>query len=223
MDTNKNNKGCLSDTAAIFTIITGIMFILGYFGINYQKEQKEKQTVNESISQPTTVETKENTLPYKKEKSREQNTNETQVNPTINQNQTVVNIEPYVLPDGSGSSNQNSNEQQPKIQDCEKNNTGDYCFTNNTNIDIIIGLYDVGNNSYQEWEAKKKAKILIGESACLYEIPNGIMVYKVFGQIIYNNNNWAIATEGEIKVEKCTSKSLSITGTYYSKTKTILR
>jgi hypothetical protein len=135
----------------------------------------------------------------------------------------------------AGSSNRgfnhslNSNEQlnNPKTvnSDCETNNTGDYCISNNKNFMISFKYSKVGSVSFRAGGDFKLITIEPGQTSCLYELSCGVWNYKYEDpnnrvhnvSVTYGVNHphgqddTVPATfTGQFKVEKCTSKTMVI-------------
>lgn len=182
------------------------MFILGYFGINYQKDQKEKQTINETISQPATIENNDNTSASNKENPKKKpEVNKPNINSTDNTSQQVTVVEQQQEPINKVAPNiEIVTEQQPQISDCEKNNTGDYCFTNTTSVNIKIHICPITEDFYT---AKKLGISLApGETKCFYNLVSGVYKYKANGRF----SSLESSSSGQIKLEKCKSETLAV-------------
>jgi hypothetical protein len=96
------------------------------------------------------------------------------------------------------SSESNNNFEKEK-KDCEANNTGDYCFINNSNQKLSVIIKETeGRNSYN---------LIIGggETQCFYNIKAILYQYEIY------SNGYSLIKTGQILVEKCKSKTFVIT------------
>jgi hypothetical protein len=102
------------------------------------------------------------------------------------------------------NSNESYNNPETVNKDCEKNNTGDYCFSNNTNINIQVVLSVIGDYGYYH---DKKITLKPGQTQCYYDLPCGPIRYYFENNDVNINKTFA---KGQINVEKCKSKTFII-------------
>lgn len=208
---NKNNflKESIFIAAAIITIILGYDH---FYPI--KKTEKVKQDDN-SVIQYTVNENQNNPISNKEKPEIVNNNNTIPVNNPIEQT---------TIKEQNQESNNNiapatvNIKQEPQIPDCEKNNTGDYCFTNNTNVEIQVVLIKESSGSAPSvypnyWDIDKTMLIQPKKSQCFYDITANARSYGVYGQV-YTNNSWIIISGAQIKVNKCKSETISVDGTY---------
>ncbi len=108
------------------------------------------------------------------------------------------------------NSNENYNNPETVNKDCETNNTGDYCFTNNTQHKLQIDI--TGTEKYN----RNSLTLDAGQTQCFYNLI--VQPYNFsYVQLDYVNNsrdyrtyNNRIEARGQIFVEKCKSKTLII-------------
>lgn len=111
-------------------------------------------------------------------------------------------------------SGENINNPGTVNSDCEKNNTGDYCFTNNTNRLMYVGVYKIvsqriGERYYPGKEYVGEITLDIGQTQCFYDIEATSYIY-----IIDNRPSTGHSTstqkDGRFRVDKCKSKTFVI-------------
>lgn len=102
------------------------------------------------------------------------------------------------------NSNESYNNPGTVSQECEKNDTGDYCFTNITKM--TLNVYH--SNKYGGFV--EYLTLNPGETQCFYNLKSGSYSYVVTkkdGYVGYRNN-WLYT--GNILVERCKSKTFTI-------------
>lgn len=114
----------------------------------------------------------------------------------------------------------NSNEQYNNAstvnKECEKNNTGDYCFHNRTRFELTIRVsYQDAEGLKNSWVPKDlKFSLKPGDSKCVYSIPAGISQEFNAGYEEASKDGWGgpfkLIDSGNFIVEKCKSKTYSI-------------
>lgn len=99
-------------------------------------------------------------------------------------------------------------------KECENKNTGDYCFTNNSKYNVTVTLFNSnGNGIYYN----KEMTLSPSQTQCFYSIPVSVANYAVRflgindSNHYQNTNNKRDFSQGQINIEKCKSKSLTIT------------
>ena len=110
-------------------------------------------------------------------------------------------------------SRENYNDPNTVNKDCETNNTGDYCITNNKNF--LIQLLYWKKSVYG---STKKISIEPGQTVCLYNLESGVWEYDyedlpIIRKSGFNNKyQWEERVEihGQFLVEKCKSKTFII-------------
>lgn len=117
-----------------------------------------------------------------------------------------------------GTRNGKDLEPQPPNKDCEKKNTGDYCFTNSTKYSVVVTLYipaeatgtylqlDRFNNISIRWSTQ--SFIGPGKTNCFTNIESTQIGYMIKEEGSFSASS--IYFIGDIKVEKCQSKTYSI-------------
>lgn len=110
------------------------------------------------------------------------------------------------------NSGENYNNPETVNKECETKNEGDYCFSNNTKLKLEIsikqGNYAFGSNQFN-------MTLEPGQTQCFYNIKAGTYSYTIyeFGKRLkpYSPNGAKLppyfSREGQIKVEKCASKT----------------
>lgn len=110
------------------------------------------------------------------------------------------------------NSGENYNNPETVNKDCETKDLGDYCFTNNTNLKIEVhikqGNYAFGHGEYN-------MTLEPGQTQCFYNIHSGAYSYNIyeFGKKMrpYSPSGAKLppyfSREGQINVEKCSSKT----------------
>lgn len=95
----------------------------------------------------------------------------------------------------------NYNKTTTSPQECESNNTGDYCFQNSTNKQINIFIRSLDKK-------KKKYSISIGpnQTQCFYSLPIGVYEFKDLMDFVSS----FCTIKGQIKVERCRSNTYRI-------------
>ncbi len=110
------------------------------------------------------------------------------------------------------NSNENYNNSNSVSKECEINNTGDFCFQNNTKFKARVEIYnDKRNSSY-----KTTLTLQPGETQCAYNSSTMACKYYIWilGVNPNVNPNFPNANEfrqGQVLVEKCKSKTFVIT------------
>ena len=129
---------------------------------------------------------------------------------------------------GFNNSPLNSNEQinNPETvnKKCETINSGDYCFQNKTNRSLRVRVWDLRG------QVPISISVSPGQTQCVYELPEGAHIYEVDepnpptqqqssglqwnSSSNYQTNNQSTyrpyRAQGQVKVEKCQSKTFSI-------------
>ncbi len=102
-----------------------------------------------------------------------------------------------------------------KSKDCEKRNTGDYCFTNSTSKNLILTLFikkentgiyintDRFNVVAVSWTTEEMVNA--GETKCFADLATGNIEYRARDARSFNEST--IQTGGDITVEKCKSNT----------------
>ncbi len=118
---------------------------------------------------------------------------------------------PATIPTSAETYNNN-----PVNQDCQKYNTGDYCFLNSTQNQVTVNVrYYTPFNERSITENHTKITLPTGVTKCVYGVVNSK----------FSSNHYVVSTphpvhisvdidEGDFSVEKCKSKTYSITGVY---------
>ena len=105
-------------------------------------------------------------------------------------------------------SGENYNDPNTVSNDCETNNTGDYCITNNKNFLIQLSYR---NNARAGW---KNISIEPGQTVCLYNLGSGVWEYDYPVTVIRKTqfSQWEETDhiKGQFLVEKCKSKTFII-------------
>ena len=105
-------------------------------------------------------------------------------------------------------SGENYNNPGTVNSDCEQNNTGDFCFLNETQYTIYVYVserylkYPVELNLYAS-----KISVDSRETSCLYNTKAKVLYYAVR---LSQSSSAQIWKSGQISVEKCKSKTLTI-------------
>ena len=106
------------------------------------------------------------------------------------------------------NSNENYNNPETVNKDCEKNNTGDYCFTNNTQNQATVTLLPTRISDY------KYLTLEAGQTQCFYnlQVQSYDYVLQVVDGLTTSRSGRVMPTErrGQIFVEKCKSKTFDI-------------
>jgi hypothetical protein len=100
----------------------------------------------------------------------------------------------------------------PLDEECETNNTGDYCFENKTQYEVTVTISSGTITGYSREAAERFSIILgAGQSDCFYSMRAIPMNFYVVAKV---NHGWTstiiFSREGNIKVEKCKSKTFII-------------
>jgi hypothetical protein len=109
-------------------------------------------------------------------------------------------------------SGENYNNPGTVNNDCETNNTGDYCFENTTQYEVAITLYGGTIVQYGR-EARERFSITLGpkQTECFFSLKAMPMEYSLVAKV---NNGWTstiiFSRKGNIKVEKCKSKTFNV-------------
>lgn len=93
---------------------------------------------------------------------------------------------------------------------CKQKNTGDYCFTNNTNINLTV---TIGAGSWP-----KNITLQPGQTQCFLDLNVGSFDYKIFNteaaQYVWDGNKAKFVgvynAKGQIYIEQCKSKTFII-------------
>jgi hypothetical protein len=109
-----------------------------------------------------------------------------------------------------------SNIRQISNKECEKNNTGDYCFTNSTQKSLIVTLYIPGQNTGNYIQINRfdnvsikwsnEATIDSGQTKCFHNLNSASVSYLIRDPTI----SISYAENGDVIVEKCKSKTFII-------------
>jgi len=105
---------------------------------------------------------------------------------------------------------ENYNDPNTVNKDCETNNTGDYCITNNKNFLIQFNYWAKGKGNN-----RKTISIEPGQTVCLYNLDSGVWYYEYkdlpimrrHGSVQWEEN---VEISGQFLVEKCKSKTFVI-------------
>lgn len=102
------------------------------------------------------------------------------------------------------NSNENFNNPETVDKECQTKNTGDFCFSNATNMNLKIYLKPSASRTDMAFETIILKK---GETQCSYNLKA-----KNYGYSVYNNdsNSYNAYSNGQFLVEKCKSKTLTI-------------
>ena len=108
-------------------------------------------------------------------------------------------------------SGENYNDPNTVNKDCETNNTGDYCITNNKNFFIQLTYWN--NSGY-----RRDISIEPGQTVCLYNLKSGVWEYEyddlpiIRKSGLNNKYQWEerVVIHGQFLVEKCKSKTFII-------------
>lgn len=102
------------------------------------------------------------------------------------------------------NSNESYNNPGTVSQDCEKNDTGDYCFTNTTQMTLNV-YHSNKFGGFIDYLTLKP-----GETQCFYNLKSGSYNYSVTkkGESVGYRSNWL--STGNILVERCKSKTFTI-------------
>jgi hypothetical protein len=114
------------------------------------------------------------------------------------------------------NSNESLNNPETVDLKCEKNKTGDYCFTNNTTVNLKI---TISGRIYMSW--KFSMTLAPSQTQCFYEVPEGAGDYDIIEndyQQVYSyrmgsgisTSKPRYETHGQINVEQCKSKTFVI-------------
>ena len=99
------------------------------------------------------------------------------------------------------SSNEKVNNPKTLNNECQKNKTGDYCFTNSTGKKIKIMVLGAQSNEFT---------LDIGQTQCLYELPSGVYKYLTYKESEQAGWYGNLYTQGQVKVEQCQSKTFEV-------------
>ncbi len=107
------------------------------------------------------------------------------------------------------NSNRGVNNQGTANKDCEINNTGEYCFTNNTSHQLRVTVNPTGIMDYKELTLE------VGQTQCFYNLraqPHNYHIQQlgVVPRITRSYDPPRIERQGQISVEKCKSKTFVI-------------
>ncbi len=91
-------------------------------------------------------------------------------------------------------------ETSPKTPPCEQNNTGDFCFQNQTGKDLKISM-ELYNNSPLA-SVSKFITVSSQEEGCFYDLPMGVYVYTS-----QEADNYIRQKQGQVKLQSCQSGS----------------
>src|SRR5207253_1501052 len=88
-------------------------------------------------------------------------------------------------------------------KDCIQKNTGDYCFTNHSKKKLKVNLTSIGNGT-------KTLTLDIGQTQCFYEL-TAIAWNYLFQEVVEGPYMGPpFKGEGQIRIEKCKSKTFEI-------------
>jgi hypothetical protein len=97
------------------------------------------------------------------------------------------------------NSDENYNNPGTVDSECDKQNSGDYCFMNNTQYILVANV------------GRTEMTLKPGQTQCLYNIPRGPLNYIVYSRDKINNmRNPEYSARGQIYIEKCKSKTFII-------------
>ncbi len=104
------------------------------------------------------------------------------------------------------NSNENYNNPETVNKDCERNDTGDYCFTNQTKQELTV----YHSNNYGGLNTNDILILKPGETLCFYNFKSGSYKFVVTNknQSAGYRSNWLYS--GNFLVEKCKSKTFNI-------------
>lgn len=104
-----------------------------------------------------------------------------------------------------------------KNKNCEEENTGDYCFQNNTELNLQINLTSspikvtTSETSYYTYTTPLYSNIQPGQKQCFFNVPAGAAKYsiQVIGNISSNSKEYYHA-DGSLYVELCRENTFII-------------
>jgi hypothetical protein len=102
------------------------------------------------------------------------------------------------------NSSESYNNPETVNKECEKNNKGDYCFTNSSNQTFYVYIDD--SNRSNTFEAILES----GQTQCFYNIPAKSYNYEIADKPGVYYRHTSILKRGQILVEKCKSKTFII-------------
>jgi len=104
------------------------------------------------------------------------------------------------------NSNESYNNPETVSKDCEKNDTGDYCFANQTNQELTV----YHSNNYGGLDTGDILMLKPGETLCFYNLKSGNYKFVITkrNQSAGYRSNWLYS--GNFLVEKCKSKTFNI-------------
>jgi len=114
------------------------------------------------------------------------------------------------------NSNEQYNNSSTVNNSCETNNTGDYCFYNNTKMPLDVRVFYLDEVGVKNSHAPRDIRFTLkpGESKCVYNIPAGISQSFFANYSESDNDGFHARTKaidsGTFIVEKCKSKTYSI-------------
>jgi hypothetical protein len=98
----------------------------------------------------------------------------------------------------------------PPVPDCERNNTGDYCFVNHSDRAIRIQIYKEGN----QFGKSKVIDVPARDRACALGIPVGDMKFMAVDPQNNGNNQGAAGIvhpfRGDIRVSRCGTGEVTV-------------
>jgi len=111
-------------------------------------------------------------------------------------------------------SGENINNPGTVNSECETNNTGDYCFTNNTNRLLYIEVRkivsrQIGERMYPGQQSIGEVTLDVGQTQCFYDIVATSYVY-ITDISPDTGHRSSTEKEGRFRVEKCKSKTFVI-------------
>jgi len=92
-----------------------------------------------------------------------------------------------------------------KPKECEKKNTGDYCFKNNTTYPLKVSMY-FSHSTDGPYQMTLKG----GESKCFYDLKADTYGYEAIYHSLTLEPHPMFSSSGQIKVEACQSKTVMI-------------
>lgn len=123
------------------------------------------------------------------------------------------------------SSNETVNNPETVDEACNKNLTGDFCFSNALNEKVIVKIIHYPDATYKFRKKVKTMTLDTNESKCFYSLPNRPFLFYIATFKDFQNEDKIRASEqmlshttmtkylkdkGELKVETCRSKTYTI-------------
>lgn len=119
----------------------------------------------------------------------------------------------------STKSDENYNNPNSVNSECETNNTGDYCISNQKSFQISLIYKKIGGSRYSSFGGKR-ISIDPGQTNCLYDLESGVWEYTYsdptkrvhtgYSASYGGDDTQPLTVSGQFKVEKCSSKTLVI-------------